>query len=216
MSKKGMFITFEGGEGGGKTTQINKLSQYLTSKGHSVLTTREPGGTPEGERIRDLIVRETGGRWQPMSEALLLMAARVEHIERVIKPSLAEGTIVISDRFADSTIAYQGYGHGLDLSIIENLSEAVLEGLKPDLTLILDIDPKEGVMRSNRRMQAEALQVENMEDRFENMDLSFHENVRKGFLDIAKKDSERCKIVDASRDIDQISAEVIQIVSERV
>lgn len=212
----GLFITFEGGEGAGKTTQINRLAQSLTEQGHKVITTREPGGTPEAEKIRNLLVQRDGGQWTPLSEALLLFAARQLHVDRVIKPNLDDGKIVISDRFTDSTRAYQGYGHGLDLEIIEELKETVLKGLEPDLTFILDIDSKAGLDRSERRLAAEALDIKQKEDRFENLDISFHEKLRQGFLQIAKDNAERCKVLDATKDINDIEKKILKLTSEKL
>lgn len=212
----GLFITFEGGEGAGKTTQINRLAQSLTSDGYKVVTTREPGGTPEAEKIRNLLVQRDGGNWSPLSEALLLFAARHLHIERVIKPNLDDGKIVICDRFTDSTRAYQGYGHGLDLDIIETLKETVLGGLEPDVTFILDIESKAGLERSERRLATEALDIKQKEDRFESLDISFHEKLRQGFLSIAKDNPERCKVFDASKNLDAIADDILKSTQEKL
>ena len=212
----GVFITFEGGEGAGKTTQINRLAQSLTDKGYKVITTREPGGTPEAEKIRDLLVQRDSGQWTPLSETLLLFAARQLHVDRVIKPSLDDGKIVICDRFTDSTRAYQGHGHGLDLSVIENLKDTVLDGLEPDLTFILDIDAKTGLGRSERRLAAEALDIKQREDRFERLDISFHEKLRQGFLKIAEDNPDRCKVFDADKDLDTIAENILKAALEKV
>ncbi len=208
MSNSGLFITFEGGEGSGKTTQINLLAKALSTKGHKVLTTREPGGTSEAEKIRNLLVQRDGGNWSPMAETLLLLAARSMHVDHIIRPALEEGIIVISDRFSDSTLAYQGYGHGFSKDKIQTLSIEVLDNFKPDLTFILDIDPKEGLKRSGRRLAAETLNIEQMEDRFENLDISFHESLRKGFLDIAKNEPERCRVLNALEDIEALAQHI--------
>jgi len=152
---EGLFISFEGGEGSGKTTQINRLADYLTRQGYGVVTTREPGGTPEGESIRDVLVQRGGGDWLPMSEVLLLYAARYMHVEKVIKPAIAEGKIIICDRFADSTLAYQGYGHGLNPDSIKAVEALTIGAFKPDLTYILDIDVKTGLARSNKQLAVE-------------------------------------------------------------
>ena len=190
----GLFISFEGGEGSGKTTQINKLAESLTEQGRKVITTREPGGTPEGDKIRDLIVQREGGEWNPMAETLLLFAARTMHVQKTIKPALDDGKIVISDRFTDSTISYQGYGHGLATETIEDIAQISIDGLKPDITFILDIDPKEGLDRSQRRLASEQLGVDQTEDRFERLDVTFHEKLREGFLSIAKNEPDRCHV----------------------
>ena len=213
---KSLFITFEGGEGAGKTTQINRLAESLTKEGHKVVTTREPGGTAESEKIRNLLVQRDGGNWSPLSEALLLFAARHLHVERVIKPNLESNKIVICDRFTDSTRAYQGYGHGLDLDTIENLKEITLGGLEPDLTFILDIESKAGLERSERRLATEALDIKQKEDRFESLDISFHEKLRQGFLSIAKNNQERCKVFDASKDLDTIAADILKATQEKL
>ncbi|MCB9983007.1 MAG: dTMP kinase [Rhodospirillales bacterium] len=213
---KGLFITFEGGEGSGKTTQINRLAQNLAQKGHKVLTTREPGGTPEGEKIRDLLVRREGGNWTPIAETLLLFAARQMHVEKIIKPALEDGKIVISDRFYDSTTAYQGYGHGQDISIIENVRILSIGDFKPDLTLILDIDPQEGLRRSDRRLAAEQFQVKQREDRYEQLDVEFHERLRRGFLEIAGQEPERCHVIPALQDLDAVTAQIAEIVQTKI
>lgn len=214
---KGLFITFEGGEGSGKTTQINRLATALAQTGHKVLTTREPGGTPEGEKIRSLLVQRDGGNWTPMAETLLLFAARQMHVEKIIKPALADGKIVICDRFTDSTIAYQGYGHGHPLDVIENVRALSLGNFAPDLTIILDIDPEEGLRRSDRRLAAEQFQVkEEREDRYEQLDIAFHERLRRGFLEIAGKEPERCHVISALQDIDAVSGQIADIVREKL
>lgn len=216
MRKEGFFISFEGGEGSGKTTQINKLAEALTAQGHRVLTTREPGGTDEGNKIREFIVQRDGGNWTPMAEALLLLAARTMHVEKVIKPALEDGKVVISDRFSDSTIAYQGYGHGLDLDVLKQLDELAISGLKPDLTLVLDIPPTDGLERANTRMQSETYEEQRAEDRFERLDVSFHEKIRQAFLDIAASEKERCVVIDAAQSISEMSNKIEAAVTERL
>ncbi len=213
---KGIFITFEGGEGSGKTTQVNHLARFLTEKGHKVVTTREPGGTPEGEKIRDLLVQRQGGEWTPLAECLLLFAARAMHVEKVIMPALKKGKIVISDRFTDSTRAYQGYGHGFPLETIEALNTMVLGDFQPDLTLLLDIDTTAGIARSGRRIAAETLHIKQTEDRFENMEAGFHERLRRGFLEISKKNPDRFLILDASVPADQIAKKIQDIALQRI
>ncbi len=214
--RNGFFITFEGGEGSGKTTQINRLAKAISDLGHKVVTTREPGGTHEAEKIRDLIVQRDGGQWTPMAEILLLFAARVMHVEKVIKPAIEDGHIVICDRFTDSTRAYQGYGHEFDLSIIEQINTLSLGSFAPNLTLILDVDPKMGLERSDRRLAAEKFLSEQMEDRYEQLDIAFHERLRKGFLEIAASDAERCCVFDASQNIDVLTQEIADIVRKRI
>ncbi|MCF8496219.1 MAG: dTMP kinase [Alphaproteobacteria bacterium] len=196
----GFFITFEGGEGSGKTTQINYLAETLTARGYKVLTTREPGGTPEGETLRSLIVQRGGGEWNPLSETLLLFASRLMLVDRLIKPALAEGKIVICDRFTDSTKVYQGNGRGVPQEKITVLEKLVLGSFEPDLTFVLDIDPETGLRRSGKRLALESMDLERTEDRFERLDMDFHISVRQGFLNIARQNPERCRVIDGSLD----------------
>jgi dTMP kinase len=201
----GLFITLEGGEGSGKSTQIKRLKAALEAEGRTVVTTREPGGTPEAEKIRSLLVNRDGGDWTPMAECLLLFAGRAMHADKLIKPALAEGKIVISDRFADSTRAYQGYGHGLNLETIEQMNRLVLGDFKPDLTFILDIPPAAGLERAGLRIAGQG----SAEDRFERIGLAFHERMRQGYLEIARKEPGRCRVVDASESIDAIAKKLL-------
>ncbi len=216
MTFPGLFITFEGGEGSGKTTQINLLAKFLTEEGRTVVTTREPGGTQESEAIRNLLVQRDAGQWSPLAECLLLFAARTMHVEEIIKPALEEGQIVISDRFTDSTHAYQGYGHALAQKKIDAIEAAVLDGFEPDLTFILDIDPEEGLHRSGRRLAAEKLDVKQTEDRYENMELAFHKRLREGYLKIAKTAPARCHLIDGALPVEEIAATVQGICLERL
>ncbi|MCB1580742.1 MAG: dTMP kinase [Rhodospirillales bacterium] len=213
---KGLFITFEGGEGSGKTTQINRLAHTLSQTGQKILTTREPGGTPEGEKIRNLLVQREGGNWTPTAEILLLFAARVMHVEKIIKPALEDNKIVICDRFTDSTIAYQGYGHSHNIDSIEKIGALSLGDFGPDLTIILDIDPEEGLRRSDRRLAAEQFNVKEREDRYEQLDIEFHKRLRRGFLEIAGKEPERCHVIPAMQDIDVVSNQIADIVREKI
>ena len=202
-----LFISLEGGEGSGKTSQINKLASALTAQGHKVLTTREPGGTEEGEKIRGLLVQRDSGNWNPAAETLMLFAARSMHIERVIKPALAREEIVITDRFTDSTIAYQGYGRGFALDKIKALQKLAIDDFAPDLTFILDIDVKTGLARSHKRLAGEK-GFQNTEDRFERMDEAFHEKLRAGFLAIAKAEPKRCRVINAGQSLENITEEI--------
>ncbi len=204
---RGTFITFEGGEGGGKSTQIRLLAEALAGAGASVVTTREPGGAPSAEQIRSLLVSGAVDRWQPMTEALLNYAARAEHVAKTVEPALQQGDWVLSDRFADSTVAYQGYGHGLDLGQLSVLHRIVLGDFKPDLTFILDLPVEEGLRRAIGRGDGE--------DRYERMDKDFHNRLRKGFLDIAKKEPERCMVIDATGDIDTVKGMVIAAIGAK-
>lgn len=207
--EKGFFISLEGGEGTGKSTQIELLAGALRDKGYGVITTREPGGTPEAEKIRELLVRRDGGNWTPMAECLLFFTARHMHVETLIKPALAEGKIVISDRFTDSTRAYQSYGHNvLTLDKVEDVRALSIGDFEPDLTFILDIPVEKGLRRSGRRLDEESSD----EDRFENLDLSFHERLRQGYLQIAKDHVGRCRVINADRTIEDIAAELKRLV----
>lgn len=210
-----LFVSFEGGEGAGKTTQINRLADYLTQQGYRVLTTREPGGTKEAENVRNLLVQRDSGDWDVMAEVLLLYAARVMHINHVIKPALADGKIVVCDRFSDSTMAYQGYGRGGDRDKINEIEAVSIDGFKPDMTLILDIDVAEGLARSNKRLSGEK-GYDRTEDRFERMELEFHEKLRQGFLDIARGEPKRCSIIDAARGADDIAADIQGLLLEKL
>jgi len=200
----GLFITLEGGEGTGKTTQIDLLAAYLENNGYDVVKTREPGGTVEAEKIRNLLVARDGGNWTPVAECLLFFAARNMHAETLIKPALAEGKIVISDRFTDSTRAYQSYGHELDPDIIETINDVALDDFKPDITFIMDLSVKTGLGRAGKRLEED----HSDEDRFEQLDIGFHERLRQGFLTIAEKEPERCIVIDADRSIEEISEEL--------
>jgi dTMP kinase len=191
-----VFITLEGGEGAGKTTQSKRLAAALTEAGLPVLRTREPGGAPGAERIRDLLL--TGGGFDPVAEAMLHFAARREHLARTIRPALAAGITVISDRFADSTLAYQGAGQGLPRAVWDRLAAVALEGFAPDLTLILDLPPEAGMARAAGR---------GLPDRYERLGLDFHRRVRDGFLAIAAAEPARCRIIDAARDADAVFAD---------
>lgn len=200
---KGLLITLEGGEGAGKSTQSRRLKSALEDAGRDVVLTREPGGTPEAEKIRDLLVQRDGGNWTPMAECLLFFAARQMHVETLIKPAIAAGKIVICDRFTDSTIAYQGYGHGFDIPTIRQIEHLTLGGFKPDITFLLDLPVAEGLARSLRQKDVSSGR-ENTEDRFEKLQREFHEKLRQGFLTIAKEDAKRCMIIDALKSADDV------------
>lgn len=213
--KKGIFITLEGGEGTGKSTQVRLLSQALSAAGIDAVTTREPGGTPQAEKIRNLLVQRDGGDYDPMTEALLLFAGRREHLVNKIIPALKSGQWVISDRFADSTRAMQGAGMGLDRAKIENLYDTVVENNHPDLTIILDIDPETGLQRSNKRLQETANAAGATEDRYERMELPFHKRLRQGFLDIAQHDPMRCTVINAAQDPYTIHEQIVDVINKR-
>ena len=202
------FITFEGGEGAGKSTQIELLAVALRRADISVRTTREPGGSPGAEEIRQLLVTGLPERWDAMTEALLHFAARREHLRSVVVPELESGHWVLSDRFADSTMAYQGYGHGLGGDAIEALYGLVVGNLAPDLTLILDLPVELGLERALARRDGE--------DRYESLDRAFHERLRQGFREIAEREPERCALIDASGEVDAVQAAVRACVTERL
>ncbi len=183
-----MFLVFEGGEGAGKTTAMAAVAASL---GERAVVTREPGGTPEGLALRALLLAGDAPDWDPMAELLLMVAARVQHVARVIRPALAAGRVVLCDRFVGSTLAYQGVGRGLDQGFILDLHRAAV-GLLPDLTILLDVDPRVGLLRSGRRLAASGQD----EGRFEGLDLSFHERVRASFLAQAKMS--RSVVIDAA------------------
>jgi dTMP kinase len=208
----GQFITFEGGEGTGKTTQVQLLASLLRARGHDVVTTREPGGAAGADTIRSLLVSGATDKWDPLSESLLLFAARREHLVKTIWPALEQGAWVLCDRFADSTLAYQGYGHSVPIEFIENLYDVVVGEFVPDLTLILDIDVEIGLARANARNTDTA----SREDRFERMDIAFHERLRTGFLDIARNDPGRCAVIDADNQPDIVGAEIWKTVKTRL
>lgn len=205
-TQKPLFITFEGGEGAGKGTQIQMLCEYLTSIGIEYITTREPGGCIEAETLRHLLVRDSDCHWTDFSELMLMLIARHEHLEKVIRPALADGKWVICDRFMDSTMAYQGYARGLPPSLIDFKNNEIVAGTISGATFLLDIDPKVGIPRSRGKIQDDG-QV-NQETRFENLDFSFHEKVREGYLQIAKQNPERIFTINADMKIDAVFAEI--------
>lgn len=198
------FITFEGIEGSGKTTQIQLLSNHLEEGGIDHLLTREPGGTPIGNRVRALVLDPAHRAMTPTCELLLYAAARAQHIEQVIRPALGDGRLVLCDRFTDATLAYQGHGRGLDLDLIRSLHELEVLALKPDLTLIFDLDVRAALERARERDPAS----HRHESRFELEDLKFHERVRQGYLDLARQEPARCVVLDARGSIDQVRQRV--------
>ncbi|HET8727309.1 MAG TPA: dTMP kinase [Alphaproteobacteria bacterium] len=205
---QGRFITLEGGEGTGKSTQLRRLAEALTARGLDVVSTREPGGAPGAEEIRRLLVEGATDRWDAMTEALLHVAARRDHLRATVWPALDAGRWVLSDRFADSTVAYQGYGHGLDLNVISRLHDAAIGDFRPDLTLILDLPVEEGLRRAGQRRGAEM--------RYERMDVDFHRRLRLGFLEIARTEPRRCAVVDAGLPVDDVAARILDVAAVRL
>lgn len=203
---QGYFITFEGPDGSGKTTQIDLLEEYLIGQGHRVLVTREPGGTAIGEAIRDIILDRDNQEMDAITEMLLYAASRAQHVSQLIRPALEAGKIVLCDRFVDSSIAYQGFGRGLGMEIVERANRIALQGILPDLTLFFDIDPEEGLRRGSLRdRQADRLEMEN---------LDFHRRVYKGFKALCVKYPQRFRNVKAGLTIDEIKSQILNIISE--
>lgn len=207
MSAAGRLITFEGGEGAGKTTQIRRLAQRLEAAGRPVVTSREPGGTPGAEAIRQLLVTGTAERWTPVVEAFLHTAARADHVERWIRPKLASGALVLLDRFIDSTRVYQGLAGGVDVEQIDRLQAIAFGDLRPDLTVLLDLPVAQGLARAAGRAG---------DDRYEGMGHAYHERVRQGFLGLARAEPERFAIIDASRTEDAVAAQIEAAVTTRL
>ena len=203
----GHFFTFEGGEGAGKSTQVKRLAAALAAKGIAVVTTREPGGSPGAEEIRALLVNGAPGRWDALTETLLVYAARADHIKHTIGLALLADKWVISDRFTDSTYAYQGAGRGLARETIRRIDAVVLDDFSPDFTLMLDLDVETGLARAGKRGPAES--------RFENFGRDFHDRLRQGFLDIARRYPNRCVVIDAMQDEDAVAAAIWAAVAGR-
>jgi dTMP kinase len=202
---KGILISLEGIEGTGKTIQSKLLYEYLTKKGYEVILTGEPGGTRIGLKIRELLLSVENKGMTPLAELLLYNASRAQHIQEIILPAMNKGAIVITDRFTDSTVAYQGYGRGIDLDIINSITRIVAAGLQPDITILLDLDVEVGLKR-NRGI--------NKMDRLELEDVEFHKQVRNGYLEIATKEQERIKLIDASEGIEQVHNRIIKIIMD--
>lgn len=211
---KGVFITLEGGDGTGKSTQVRLLADALVQAGVSVELTREIGGTPQAEKIRDLIVQRDSN-WDALAEATMISAARREHLTGKIWPALKAGKWVVSDRFADSTAVFQGYGRGVDLAVIDKLYELVAGDFQPDVTFIFDQDPNIGLQRTGKRFEEAGISPDATEDRFERMGVSFQEKVRQGYLDIARRFPDRCVVIDASKDIESVHADVMAEIKRR-
>ena len=209
MKRRGQFITFEGGEGAGKSTQARLLKAALEAREKKVVLTREPGGSEGAEQIRKLLVEGEPERWTPLSETLLFLAARADHVARLIKPALKSGTWVISDRFSDSTFVYQGIARGLGTKTVKRLHKAALGSFAPDLTLVLDLDPAEGLKRASARGGQH-------ENRFERFDADFHARLRSAFREIVVENPERCVLIDGGRAAEEVAADVWRAVKERL
>ena len=202
---RGMFISFEGIEGTGKTTQARLLADHLKEKGYRVIQTMEPGGTRISLKIRELLLSIESREMDHVAELLLYNAARVQHIKEIISPALERGDIVITDRFSDSTVAYQGFARGIDLQLIDSLDMLATKRLRPDLTILFDIDVRTGLARNKKLGKNDRLELE---------DISFHEKVREGFLQIAAREPRRIKVVDCSESLDRVHQKVVEIISE--
>jgi dTMP kinase len=210
-SRRGRFITLEGGEGAGKSTQARLLAQRLKPMGISVIVTREPGGSPGAEALREVILSGKAAPFGPAGEAILFSAARIDHIDHTIAPALARGAWVISDRFADSTRAYQGAAGKLDPALIASLERVAVGEARPDLTLVLDLPAEKGLARAAARRGGEAAA-----DRFEREGLAFHETLRQAFLDIARAEPARCAVIDADRPLEEVAEAIWACARERL
>jgi len=206
-----MFLTLEGIEGSGKTTQINNIYRFLENKGHNCMITREPGGTKIGRKIRSILLDPENKGMEPMAELLLYFSDRVEHIKKLIKPALAEGKTVICDRYFDATLVYQGYARGLDTKLITRLHELVLEGLKPDITLLLDLSPETGLSRAWEQIGNGSRSGD--ETRFEKEALSFHEKIRAGYLELARLEPQRFRVIDASQEKNKVQMDIEEVLT---
>ena len=202
---RGKFITLEGSEGVGKTTSLNYIKRHIESQGHTVLTTREPGGTPLAEEIRDLLLNKRDEKVEEDTELLLMFAARCQHVSQVIEPALARGNWVICDRFVDASYAYQGGGRGIDFSKIQQIEEFCLGDFKSDLTILLDMSVEEGMERTRKRGEA---------DRFESEKIDFYQRIRDAYLSRAKSDPNRVKVVNAQPSIEQVQASLKQVLND--
>ena len=205
---RGFFITFEGGEGAGKSTQIARLAASLREQGHDVIITREPGGSAGAEAVRHVLLSGAAEPFGPAMEAILFAAARSDHVEQVIRPAIERGAIVLCDRFLDSSRVYQGVTGDLSRDFMQSLERVTVNGMVPDLTLILDIDPEEGLRRANARRGDEA------PDRFEKEALATHRRRRKAFLEIAKAEPARCVVIDAAMPADRVTVAIQRVVQQ--
>ena len=210
----GLFIVFEGIEGCGKTTQISRAGDFLKQQNLPFIITREPGGTPIGDEIRKILLSSKNTDIIPLTELLLYTASKVQHLQQIINPALSSGTMVLCDRFFDATVAYQGYGEGILLPLIEKVHSMFLPGLAPDLTILLDCSAELGLNRSRRRIRLEG--KEQAEGRFEDKELTFHERVREGYLQLARREPERFRIVDAGLAVDAVHEKICSNITEKL
>lgn len=208
--KKGFFITFEGPEGAGKSSQLQRLAETLSRRGYACVTTREPGGTPLAETLRAILKEHQGSETlHDKTELLLMEAARSQHVSEVISPALEKGNVVLCDRFADSSTAYQGIARGIGVDTVRGLNDFAYGNCRPDLTILLDLPAERGFERTRRRVETQG-EI----DRFEEENLQFHHKVRDGFLQIAAMEPQRVKVVNADRDVESVAAEILRIVDE--
>lgn len=210
----GLFITFEGIEGSGKTTQIKALSKHLNSSGIRHVLTREPGGTPFADRLRKLILIPEYGNMQPFAELCIMLAARADHVAKLIRKSLDKGRHVICDRFTDATLAYQGGGRKIDEKMIRKLNDLATSNIRPDLTILLDLPAAKGLERSKKRLSK--IKLKNRESRFEEEKLKFHRDVRKVYLKLAQREKKRIKVIDATLDRSTIQEKIRSIVLNEI
>jgi dTMP kinase len=208
---RGRFITFEGGEGAGKSTQIERLRRRLEARGVRTVATREPGGSPKAERIRESVLAGAAKPFGPLAEALMFSAARIDHVEKAIRPALDRGTFVLCDRFADSTRAYQGALGDVAPALIKALENAAIGSTRPDLTLVLDVPAELGLARAGERRRRAGRAA----DRFEEEDAAFHGQLRQAFLEIARAEPARCVVIDASQDQEAVEADIWAHVERR-
>ncbi len=204
-----MFITFEGIEGSGKTTQLKNVAEFLKARGHDCIVTREPGGTEIGKKIRSILLDPKSKDMDPITELLLYMADRVQHIKKLITPLLAEGKTVLCDRYYDATVAYQGFARSLDIGLIKRLHKLILGDLKPDITILFDLSPEIGLSRAWKQIDNGTR--EGIETRFEEETISFHKKVREGYLELARLEPERFRVIDASLDENQVREEILKL-----
>ncbi len=205
MPYEGIFITFEGIEGTGKSTQTDLLCEHLFKEGIDHVRTVEPGGTPIGDEIRQILLSVDNKAMSARTELLLYAASRAQHVDEVIVPALRSGKVVVCDRFTDSTVAYQGYGRGLDMELIHKLNDICTGGIKPDITFLLDTEVEAGLSRNRTANKVDRLELEAEE---------FHQKVRKGYIEISEKESDRVRVIDSGQEIEKVSEEIIKVLTE--